>query len=391
METLSIVIPAYNEEDAIASTIQQCLAVREAIVKEAGLTAVEIIVVNDGSRDKTPQIAGEFKEITLINHEVNRGYGAALKTGFSGAKGEILGFMDADGTCDPHYFIDLCNMLQEKKADIVLGSRMGAGSQMPKMRRLGNRFYALVMSLISDKIVSDTASGMRVFRKEALEKLYPLPDGLHFTPAMSCKALLDDGLSIYEVPISYSERKGRSKLNVIKDGIRFLKVILNIALTYHPRKFFGTLGILFIILALIYVLFPVEYYLHYRKLEEGMIYRLISVVVSLAVGLNLISIGETAENFLRVAGYQRQHPSFFGELLRRIFSGTKLLIIGSVSILAGILLNYKTLFQYITTHHIYVHWSYVLTGGTLVLIGFQLISLGMLQHFVQLLLSHRKS
>lgn len=92
MQILSIVIPAYNEEEAIAATIKRCLDVRDAIIKEAGLSAVEIIVVNDGSVDRTAAIAGKFKEIQLINHEVNRGYGAALKTGFASARGDILGF-----------------------------------------------------------------------------------------------------------------------------------------------------------------------------------------------------------------------------------------------------------------------------------------------------------
>lgn len=297
--------------------------------------------------------------------------------------------MDADGTCDPHYFIDLCKTLKEKNAHIVLGSRMGAGSQMPKMRRLGNKFYAIVMSLLSDRIVKDTASGMRVLRKESLVKLYPLPDGLHFTPAMSCKAVLDDELAIYEVPMSYSERKGRSKLSVVKDGIRFLKVILNIALTYQPRRLFGTIGLILMLVAFMYVLFPVEYYLHYAKLEEWMIYRLITVVILFAVGLNLISVGETAENFLRVAGYQRHRETYFGDLFRRFFSGSKLLFIGCICILASLVLNYKTIYQYITIHRIMQHWSYVLAGGFLVLIGFQLIALGLLQHFVRLLLSNR--
>ncbi len=118
---LSIIIPAYNEENAIASIIERCLHEREKIIRETPVQDVEIIVVNDGSRDKTPAIARQYKEIVLIDFKQNRGYGAAIKSGFAQASGNIVSFLDADGTCDPHYFIPLCNTLISENADIVIG------------------------------------------------------------------------------------------------------------------------------------------------------------------------------------------------------------------------------------------------------------------------------
>src|SRR5687768_10132234 len=105
-KTLSIVIPAYNEEGAIADILTRCLGCREEIRKETGL-GVEVIAVDDGSRDRTREIAKGFKEARLLVHEVNRGYGNALMTGFQGATGDYLAFLDADGTCDPRAFIPL--------------------------------------------------------------------------------------------------------------------------------------------------------------------------------------------------------------------------------------------------------------------------------------------
>src|SRR4029079_19541878 len=112
-----------------------------------------------------------------------------------------------------------------QNADIVLDSRMGPESKMPRIRRLGHRIYALGLGYLCGRHVTDTASGMRVVRRSALADLYPLPDGLHFTPSMSARALLNN-LRVLEAPMRYEERIGRSKLSVIRDGVRFFRTIL---------------------------------------------------------------------------------------------------------------------------------------------------------------------
>src|SRR5262249_2242531 len=163
------------------------------------------------------------------SYEHNRGYGAAIKAGFAVAKGEMLGFLDADGTCDPLFFRELCRTCKEEHADIVIGSRLNAQSCMPLVRWLGNVLYAFLLGVLSSRAVTDTASGMRVLLRSVLSKIYPLPDGMNFTPAMSAKALLDSGLTLAEVPMPYSERVGVSKLKVFSDGVRFLQTIIDIA------------------------------------------------------------------------------------------------------------------------------------------------------------------
>ncbi|KAF0240462.1 MAG: glycosyl transferase family protein, partial [bacterium] len=222
MPSLSIVIPALNEEASIASIIERCLAVREDLKREANLDDIEIIVVSDGSTDRTPEIASSYKEIKLIAYEKNKGYGAALKMGFAASKGSIVSFLDADGTCDPCSFIAMCKLMTAQNADVVIGSRMHKDSKMPLVRRIGNYLYATLISLIGNTMITDSASGMRIIQRSSLSKLYPLPNGLHFTPAMSCKAVLDPELKILEITMPYQEREGRSKLSVIKDGFRFL-------------------------------------------------------------------------------------------------------------------------------------------------------------------------
>ena len=129
MSTLSVVIPAYNEEDGIAAIVERVLAVRGT------LTAVgmdlELIVVDDGSSDRTAEITRCYDGVNLVCHGHNTGYGAALKTGFSLARGEWLGFLDADGTYPPEHFPQLCQAALEQQADLVVGSRRsGADSVM---------------------------------------------------------------------------------------------------------------------------------------------------------------------------------------------------------------------------------------------------------------------
>lgn len=241
MNRLSVVIPALNEEDGIADIIERVLAIKEPLA-EAGVQNLELIVVDDGSQDRTPDIVAGYPEVVLVKHPVNQGYGAAIKTGFRQARGNLLAFLDADGTYPPEYFPHLCQPILKGDADLVIGSRMaGADSEMPVVRRIGNTLFATLVSIISNRHVTDSASGQRVLRSDMLSYLYPLPDGLNFTPVMSTRALHEQ-MRVIEVPIPYLERVGRSKLSVIRDGMRFLNSILMTALTYNPARIFGLIG-----------------------------------------------------------------------------------------------------------------------------------------------------
>ncbi len=247
MATLSVVIPAYNEEDGIAAIVERVLAIRPAL-KEVGVDDLECIVVDDGSKDRTAAIVQGFGDQVRLIRQQNRGYGGALKTGFSQARGELIGFLDADSTYPPEYFPAMCREVLAG-ADIVIGSRMaGAHSEMPLVRRIGNTIFATMLSLVAGVRISDSASGQRVLRRSILPIIYPLPNTLDFTPAMSTRAL-HEGLRMVEIPIPYKERSGRSKLHVIRDGLRFTKSIVWTALTYNPVRIFGGLGLLLLLLA----------------------------------------------------------------------------------------------------------------------------------------------
>jgi len=142
LRSLSIIIPAYNEEPAITAIIQRTIASASEIKKVHAFDVVEIIVVNDGSEDKTFENARKEKTYRSSRMPKTGGYGAAIKLGIGLSSGDIVGFLDADGTCDPNCFIDLCKPIIRDEADVVIGNRLNHGSKMPLVRRIGNLIYA---------------------------------------------------------------------------------------------------------------------------------------------------------------------------------------------------------------------------------------------------------
>ncbi|MCU0587243.1 MAG: glycosyltransferase family 2 protein [Syntrophobacteraceae bacterium] len=377
--SLTIVIPALNEEEAIGETIQKCLDARERILRETPIGDVEIIVVSDGSTDRTAEIAQSYDGVKVIVHFDNLGYGAAIKSGFAEGRGEILGFLDADGTCDPQFFVNLCQACIEESADVVVGSRMNDESRMPALRRLGNAFFARLVSYLAGTRITDTASGMRVLRREALKKLQPLPTGLHFTPAMTCRALTQKDLSIVEVPIPYHERLGRSKLSVFRDGLRFLLIIAEITLSYCPLKFFGAAATVLGLLACGYGLGPLWSYLVEGIVPERFIYRLITVNTLILAALASLTVGIVAERVAAaLVGNERKH-CLVGRLLLSTCTTLNMLRFGLVPIVVGILLNLGPIVDYLTTRQITYHWTYIATGSVLVLAGIQITAMGILE------------
>jgi glycosyltransferase involved in cell wall biosynthesis len=303
LNTLSVVIPALNEENGIADIIERVLAVKPALA-EANVDDLELIVVDDGSTDRTPEIVASYPDVVLVKHQVNKGYGAAIKTGFRQAKGNMLAFLDADGTYPPEYFPELCQPILVSNADLVIGSRMsGSDSEMPLVRRIGNTIFATLVSVISNRHVTDSASGQRVLRSEILSQLYPLPDGLNFTPVMSTRAM-HENITVVEVPIVYSERVGRSKLSVVHDGTRFLNSILMTALTYNPTRIFGLTGFGLVILGILSTFWR-TISRSQAKPEDSLLASWFSGLVLISAGINIFSIG-TLFNY--IVSLFHKHP-----------------------------------------------------------------------------------
>jgi glycosyltransferase involved in cell wall biosynthesis len=273
---LHFVIPAYNEEQSIDSIIKRSLAARKTIIANSPVDEVEITVVSDGSTDRTVEFAKRYADqIKLIVLEKNQGYGAAIKEGWRQSDAELLGFLDADGTCDPNFFASLCEALENDKSDVALGNRMHANSKIPLVRRVGNLIFAVILTMFASKKVQDTASGMRVVRRSILPKLIPLPDGMHFTPAITAQTILHKDLKVSEIEMPYHEREGKSKLKIWKDGVRFLKVICEAGFLYRPFRPLELLGIICFTGATWLMIFPLYFYVKTLTLAEWMIYRFV--------------------------------------------------------------------------------------------------------------------
>lgn len=313
---LSVVIPALNEEDGIAEIIQRIERTRPALTA-VGVKDVEIIVVDDGSVDRTGEVASSFPSVRLIRHPRNRGYGAAIKTGFNSASGDLLAFTDADGTYPPERFPDLCRVALDEGADVVVGSRRsGEHSEMPRMRRIGNFVWSNLVSVIGNHRVADPASGMRVLRASALRQLYPLPDGLNFTPVMSTRCV-HENLKVVEVPIAYKERVGRSKLSIVRDGTRFLKTILWTSLEYNPVRVLGLVGTVALAMAVAIALAVVT--LRLQGVTQLGLWGVFSVFAALILGVAGVSIFSLGATFNYLVSLFRGEPVRHGLFGRPIF------------------------------------------------------------------------
>ncbi len=372
MNTLSVVIPALNEENGIANIIERVLAVKGPLA-EAGVADLELIVVDDGSRDRTAEIVACYPEVVLVRHPINRGYGAAIKTGFRKARGNLLAFLDADGTYPPEHFPQLCRPILDGRADLVIGSRMaGARSDMPPVRRLGNFIFATLVSLIGNQRVSDSASGQRVLRRETLSLLYPLPDGLNFTPVMSTRAI-HESMRTVEVPIPYSERVGRSKLSVVRDGYRFLKSIVTTAMTYNPVRILGGVGAGLILAALL-VAFLAGLVGVGENATEWPFSRFFAAFVLAAVGINLFSTGATF-NYLVSLFHKRQvRQGLFGRPIFRTPLERHFGWMGLAGVLGGLVAYVLAVLLRLNSSGAVPVWFPSAVSSVLVLSGFQLMT-----------------
>jgi hypothetical protein len=376
--SLSVVIPALNEEDGIADIVRRVLGTREAL-RAAGVTDLELIVVDDGSVDGTARIVEEMEDVQLVRHPTNLGYGAAIKTGFGRARGDLLAFLDADSTYPPEYFAQLCQSILRDGADIAIGSRRsGAESHMPPVRRLGNLIWSSLLTVIGNSRVQDPASGMRVLRRECLRQLYPLPDGLNFTPVMSTRSL-HEGLRVVELPITYRERSGRSKLSVVRDGTRFLQTILWTALEYNPARLMELAGLgAFGVAGLIGVLLVAARLQGITDLGPWGVFALYAGLILAVSGVSLFSLGAS---FNRLVAMFHRRPIKQAQLVTRLLGPLPERYFGWIGLTfttVGVVLAGISLLLGLRGWEITRLWLWMLGSAVFVLVGVQLMLFWML-------------
>jgi glycosyltransferase involved in cell wall biosynthesis len=230
-------VPAYNEEETIG-----------AIIKKAQAYVDEVIVINDGSTDKTKEIALQCGA-DVVSHDVNKGVGAAIRTGIEKglhAGADVLVSIDADGQFDPDDIPRLMEPVVAGEADFVTGSRFlpyGYGPEMPRVKKIGNTLFTRMVNAITKSHFTDTQCGFRALSREAALRINLYGD---FTYTQETFLdLVSKKMRITEVPVKvkyYKKRRSRVVKNPFSYGLNALLIMIRTVIDLYPLKFFGSFG-----------------------------------------------------------------------------------------------------------------------------------------------------
>lgn len=234
--SISIIIPAYNEEKCIGQVID---GIREKLTD----IAYELIVVDDGSTDKTGNIA-RSKSATIFLHPENRGYGAAIKTGVTHAQSDWILIIDADGTYPVSSISELITYINQY--DMVVGAR----KTIPFSRRFAKWVLVKLANYLAATKIPDLNSGLRIIKKDLILRFWSiLPNGFSFTTTITL-SLLSNGYFVKYVPIDYRDRIGKSKIQPVKHTWDFLILILRTIIYFNPLRFFLPASVILILIGL---------------------------------------------------------------------------------------------------------------------------------------------
>lgn len=269
---LAIVVPAYNEAGAIRQTIE---ALRTA-VGGAGIDA-EIVVVDDGSTDGTGEAAEAFG-VRVIRLPENVGYGHALKTGIAETRSKFVAIIDADGTYPAAKIPEMLKIAET--ADMVVGDRGAAMRNVPLIRRPAKWVLNKLANILAQRKIPDLNSGLRVFKRAALERFVPLlPDGFSFTTTITL-SMMSSNLRVVYTPIAYAKRIGQSSIRPT-EFFNFLLLVVRIIVFFHPLRVFLPLG------AVLFVLGAAKFAYDITKMDlsESAIFALLAALVIWSLGL----------------------------------------------------------------------------------------------------------
>ncbi|MGJ8585558.1 MAG: glycosyltransferase family 2 protein [Marinosulfonomonas sp.] len=270
--SLSVVIPAYNEEGAVKDTVHDVLET----LTPTGIP-FEVIVVDDGSEDNTRQEAKDAGA-TVEYNQVNSGYGATLKRGVKSAQYEYVAILDADGTYPARYLPDM--LAQCRDLDMVVGDRGAGMRNVPLIRRPAKFMLNKLASFLAERKLNDLNSGLRVFRKSELIPFLPLlPQNFSFTTTITLCMTCNGKRMIY-TPIEYGKRVGKSKIRPV-DFINFIVLVLRVIVLFNPLRVFIPLGLIFFILGFLKFIYDIVK----SDLSESAIFAFLAAIMIWSLGL----------------------------------------------------------------------------------------------------------
>jgi glycosyltransferase involved in cell wall biosynthesis len=270
-DSLTIIIPAFNEERSIVNVLAE--------IRESALGAhARIVVVDDGSTDRTAAVAGDHGAVVL-RHPRNIGYGAALKTGIRHAETTFIATMDGDGQHSADALVALWD--GRANTDMIVGARSGLRHSRP-WRMPGKWLISAMAAYLSGQKIPDLNSGLRLYRRDVLTRyLHLCPLGFSFTTTITL-ALLIRGWRVEFLPIAIRRRQdGRSTVNVAT-GLRTIVLVLRIISLFHPVRVFVPAAVVLVVLG---VLWAIPYAASGQGISVGSMLAIVTGVILFALGL----------------------------------------------------------------------------------------------------------
>lgn len=277
---VAVVIPAFNEEGAVRHTVEQ---VRDVL--RTARVPHEIVVVNDGSSDRTPAEA-RASGARVIDFPENKGYGHALKAGIRASDAELVAILDADGTYPPSALPTMIALAEH--ADMVVGDRGRRMNNVPFIRRPAKWVLKVLASVLARRRIHDVNSGMRVFRRRSLEGFVPLlPDGYSFTTTITLCMLAADFTVVYH-PIAYGRRVGHSKIRA-RHFFKFIFLVVRLTLIFQPLRIFMPIALALLLAGIAHAV------LHRQWLPPAGV-----ALWAASAGIAIATVGWWADRFARV-------------------------------------------------------------------------------------------